>query len=84
MCEEVNGLSIGQTGQTVIVSTTQGCICRSDQQKDGKCDYDYHVKYLCCVDEPKCPEGQTGEWTTWLDRDNTGGYGDYETLPDLI
>lgn len=24
------------------------------------------------------------EWTTWFDRDNPTGYGDYETLVDLI
>lgn len=30
-----------------------------------------------------CPPTLFLTWTAWFDRDDTGGYGDYETLTDL-
>ena len=33
-------------------------------------------------EKPVCEE-EGYEWTTWLDRDNPGGVGDFETLADF-
>lgn len=70
------------TGEIVHYSATQGCYCVNSEQPDGKCDNDYRVRFKCCQE---CPVlGQTATWTTWFDRDNPSGFGDYETLVDLI
>lgn len=37
------------------------------------------------LSKPICPQTTpVVEWTTWFDRDDPTGYGDYETLVDLI
>jgi len=40
----------------------------------------WHV--FCGLSVPKCGEGHA--WTQFFDRDNPGGYGDYETLSLLL
>ena len=49
MCQSTNGLTIAQTGENVVVGVNVGCYCVNNNQPDGKCDYDYQVKFLCCL-----------------------------------
>lgn len=69
------------TGESVYILANVGCYCVNAQQPDGTCDYDYQVRFQCCQE---CPYGQNSYWTSWFDRDNTGGVGDYEMLSLLI
>lgn len=36
---------------------------------------------FCC---PKTPVCKDTDWTSWLDRDDTSGYGDFETLNEFL
>ncbi|XP_035690117.1 mucin-5AC-like [Branchiostoma floridae] len=56
---------------------TTGFVCRMRDQPDGTC-LDYEVRFCCPI--PDCPGGS---WTTWFDRDNPGGVGDWEALVHL-
>jgi hypothetical protein len=38
---------------------------------------------LVRVLQENCPATHHLTWTSWFDRDNPSGYGDYETLIDL-
>ena len=41
------------------------------------------VRFCCPIKEkPNC-DSKGYKWTTWLDRDNPSGNGDYETLNDF-
>lgn len=43
-------------------------------------DYDWSNNSACdCAPTVRCPN-----WTGWLDRDNAGGVGDFETLKDFL
>ncbi len=80
-CMTTTGLPATSTGEIVHMIPSIGCYCVNAEQTGGKCKYDYQARFLCCRE---CPYGQNSYWTSWFDRDNTGGYGDYETVVDLI
>ncbi len=56
-----------------------GFICLNAENTDG-CD-DYKVRYCC--DEVVPLTCKDTEWSPWYDRDNTGGFGDFETFAEL-
>ncbi|XP_066291079.1 cartilage intermediate layer protein 1-like [Branchiostoma lanceolatum] len=53
--------------------TTVGFVCKNNDQTDRYC-LDYEVRFCCAP----CTR-----WTSWYDRDNPSGTGDWETLTDL-
>nr|XP_061797061.1 mucin-5AC-like [Nerophis lumbriciformis] len=78
-----SGASVGSPGNVIHVSdTTTGFICQNrDQPQNGRCA-DYKVRFLC--PHEFCKPKETPEcWTSWFDRDNPSGTGDYETLSRL-
>jgi hypothetical protein len=50
-CETtINGAEVNYTatGEIVHCSPAEGCWCTNSEQPDGKCDFDYEVRFLCC------------------------------------
>ena len=80
-CMTTTGLSAIATGEIVHMDPNVGCYCKNTEQPDGVCNYDYKVRFLCCRE---CPYGQNSYWTSWFDRDNPSGNGDYENLSLLL
>ena len=64
-----------QTGEVFRVNdNAKGFACVNADQPDRYCQ-DYEVRYCCESNaQPSCT------WTKWLDRDNPGGTGDWETV----
>ncbi|XP_056588810.1 uncharacterized protein si:dkey-205h13.2 [Triplophysa dalaica] len=56
-----------------VYSATQGLVCVNAAQAGGVCA-DYKVRFIC--PEEFCSSCRTN----WIDRDNPGGVGDFETL----
>nr|CAB3262592.1 uncharacterized protein LOC100180679 [Phallusia mammillata] len=50
---------------------------------DGNCDLAEFFINGVKLDPKMCEETCAGKWTPWLDRDNPGGVGDFETLVEL-
>ncbi len=69
-CQTTNGKNWDQSGQVYTCAQDKGGICVNKKQANGARCLDYRVRFQCY--RPK--------WTPWLDRDNAGGKGDYETL----
>lgn len=46
-CRAIDGTPLSVTREVVICSTEDGFICRNQRQPDGRCDYDYKVRFLC-------------------------------------
>ncbi|CAL8392032.1 unnamed protein product [Gadus morhua 'NCC'] len=77
--ETTTGLSIAAAGEVIAVAdATTGFICKNEDQPDQTC-LDYRVRFVC--HPPFC--NQHICWSKWLDRDNPGGTGDWETLSQL-
>nr|CAB3262591.1 uncharacterized protein LOC100180679 [Phallusia mammillata] len=73
-----DGLHYLMSNQDIFLNVTEGLICRNDIT--GGC-LDYEVRFCCPKAEtPYCPNDA---WTPFLDHDDPGLYGDYETLPQL-
>ncbi|KAG7508924.1 hypothetical protein JOB18_029127 [Solea senegalensis] len=55
--------------------TTEGFVCRNEDQPPGKMCQDYRVRFRCppIFCQKEC-------WTNWFDRDDPTGSGDWETL----
>ncbi|XP_050405893.1 mucin-5B [Patella vulgata] len=70
-----NGTPYTDGGDILTISPTVGLICKNSDQPDKKCN-DYKVRF-CCFGESTCPKEH---WTPWFDRDNPGGYYDWEGL----
>lgn len=62
------------TGERLSVSADLGLVCRNAEQPDGAC-LDYQVAFLC--------PSASAHWSAWLNRDDAGGAGDFETLVDF-
>ncbi|XP_061781322.2 uncharacterized protein [Nerophis lumbriciformis] len=84
ICQKPYQIDVETTSGAIVSSdvisvsdTTTGFICLNSDQKKGQC-LDYRVRFKCplkfCLKD--C-------WTSWFDRDNPSGTGDYETLKDL-
>jgi len=72
-CQTTDGKSWQQTGQVYTCTQNAGGICANKSQVNGTSCLDYRVRFQCNL-----------RWTPWLDRDNAGGVGDYETLQDFL
>ena len=46
-CATLSGAPASSTGENVICDKDKGLICVNGDQKDGKCNYDYKVKFSC-------------------------------------
>ncbi|KAI7794184.1 hypothetical protein IRJ41_014825, partial [Triplophysa rosa] len=70
----ISGTPALQTGNIFhVYSATQGFACVNAAQAGGVCA-DYKVRFIC--PEAFCSSCRT----PWIDRDNPGGVGDFETL----
>lgn len=72
-CQTTDGKNWDQVGQEYSCTKGRGGICVNRDQASGESCRDYRVRFQCYL-----------EWTPWLDRDNAGGKGDYETLRDFL
>merc|ERR1712130_860200 len=90
VCERptaVEARIIGSTAMTtteVVTISLAGFVCQNVNQADRYCE-DYEIRY-CCGDD-KATELTTGtceggKWSSWYDRDNPGGVGDWERIID--
>ena len=48
-CQTTTGKSIDETGEVVICDTATGFYCKNSNQPDGKCNYDYRVRFDCAT-----------------------------------
>ena len=46
-CKTTTGLDWWKTGEVIIYSAYQGCICRNADQPDQICNFDYTMRELC-------------------------------------
>lgn len=73
-----SGQTPAETGDTVQMDKDFGFVCKNADQKFKKCS-DYRVRFSCppefCAEEV-C-------WTSWFDRDNPSGTGDWEDMKNL-
>ncbi|XP_073731406.1 mucin-5AC [Misgurnus anguillicaudatus] len=70
----ISGVSATQTGNVFqVYDATHGLVCVNAAQGRGHCA-DYKVRFIC--PEEFCSSCRT----PWIDRDNPGGVGDFETL----
>ncbi|KAK7882739.1 hypothetical protein WMY93_028913 [Mugilogobius chulae] len=77
------GASVASTGNIIAsVSPLTGFVCLNADQPKGKVCVDYRVRFYCpalfCKGSHQ--EQYPGCWTSWFDRDNPSGTGDWETL----
>jgi len=46
-CQTISGLDLNQTGEIVVCDKDKGAYCINSQQSDGRCNYDYKVRFYC-------------------------------------
>jgi hypothetical protein len=46
-CRTTTGLEWWKTGEVIIFSASQGCICVNADQPDNVCNFDYEMRELC-------------------------------------
>jgi len=73
-CQTTTGIDAVRTGEIVTCDPSFGFLCLNKDQPDGRCNYDYKVRFLCCG--PPCER----TWTNWYDRDDPSDSGDREPL----
>uniref|UniRef100_A0AAV2J240 WxxW domain-containing protein n=1 Tax=Knipowitschia caucasica TaxID=637954 RepID=A0AAV2J240_KNICA len=75
-----SGNSVASTGNVITASNTAvGFICENKNQKKWKKCADFKVRF-------RCPDAFCSDdicWTSWYDRDDPSGTGDWELLTDL-
>ncbi|XP_051516030.1 uncharacterized protein si:dkey-205h13.2 [Myxocyprinus asiaticus] len=75
--QTISGQTASQTGNIFqVYNPTSGFACANADQGGVLCA-DYRVRFSC--PEKFCSSCRT----SWIDRDNPGGLGDYETLVDI-
>jgi hypothetical protein len=70
--ETVAGVEASAAREFVVVTPRSGLACWNHRQGDGRCA-DYRVRFGC---------GPVA-WSAWLNRDDPGGRGDFETAADF-
>jgi len=64
----------------VVSFSLAGLICHNSYQLSGVSCSDYEIRF-CCPEVTTLATGDcTGRWSSWKDRDNPSGNGDYELL----
>jgi len=88
LCSDPVAVQARIIGTTTLATSEEvnfslnGFFCRNDQQPSGGCS-DYEVRF-CCKSKTVLSVGLcTGKWSTWKDRDNPSGNGDFEQLKDF-
>jgi len=76
--DQVASSSTGQVFQSGYDCTAAGLACRNSDNISMCADYE--IRFQCC---PGC-NAQGNYFTPWLDRDNAGGVGDYETYVNFV
>ncbi|XP_024912335.1 mucin-5AC-like isoform X2 [Cynoglossus semilaevis] len=77
----VSGGSMDSTGDRIhAADTTTGLVCKNTEQERGLCS-DYMVRFQC--PDSFCIDREFTCWTTWFNRDDPSGLGDWETVTDL-
>jgi len=74
-CQTTRGHDAASTGEVITCNPNYGFKCANRDQPDGRCNYDYKVRYRCC--EGLC---KRRTWTNWYDRDDPSGTGDWEPM----
>ena len=75
-----------QNGETYDCDLWAGGVCRNADQSDRRCD-NYEVRFLCPCGSISSnfleSSSQQCRWSSYDDRDNPSGFGDYETIRDI-
>ncbi|CAH1797606.1 unnamed protein product, partial [Owenia fusiformis] len=70
-----------QTGQVfkkaADCSVEGGLVCVNNEQRPGSRCLDYEIRFLCPMNTP------TASWSSWIDRDDASGTGDWEDRENL-
>lgn len=46
-CQTTGGVAAHETGEVVVCDPSYGLRCKHTEQPDGRCDYDYRVRFRC-------------------------------------
>jgi len=63
-CQTTTGLDYSKTGEVVSCSLTKGLVCKNSNQPDGKCNYDYKIRFNCgdeIIPEINCFDSDDGK-----------------------
>ncbi|XP_030042071.1 uncharacterized protein LOC115456862 [Microcaecilia unicolor] len=79
--QTLKGISADNSGQNTLIQyydPTNGFVCQNKLSAPMQSCKDYKVQFTC--PSSFCSDCKT----RWFDRDDPSGYGDYETLTDLL
>ena len=73
------------TTNQLSISPSLGLQCWNNYGNIKQKCFDYEVQFCCPkITDPDPSKCETGQWTSWYDRDNPSGTGDHETLSNLL